>query len=279
MAYPPNSSAFVDEEASDAVKRFCRGHCKLKRGEIAADIDQRLTIGSLLCLARHRKTEMTADMHVLDSQLGLQCSSDKKGRDNVIKLARQRLSALQVFKKNYKKMAGKAGLMAQLRWVTQRPWDYPLTPGAKSTKKCCPAIQEAIAAEAKAEAAEAQRPKEQEEQPLGAVQATQDPIQNPRTSRALMTFFEVAEEALGGLAPYYHDPTKRRHIVMRQAFAFLVRALFWNMELNRGLCICIVFRNMISSRRLKGRWGPRPSGGPFQTFLQMWEGAGGSKRV
>jgi hypothetical protein len=91
----------------------------------------------------------------------------------------------------------------------------------------------------------------------------------------LMTFFEVAEEALGGLALYYHDPTKRRHIVMRQAFAFLVRALFWNMELNRGLCICIVFRNMISSRRLKGRWGPRPSGGPFQTFLQMWD-VGGS---
>jgi hypothetical protein len=39
MAYPPNFSAFVDEEASDAVKRFCREHCKLKRGEIAADID------------------------------------------------------------------------------------------------------------------------------------------------------------------------------------------------------------------------------------------------
>jgi hypothetical protein len=49
----------------------------------------------------------------------------------VIKLARQRLSALQVFKKSYKKMAGKAGLMALLRWITQRPWDYPLTPGAK----------------------------------------------------------------------------------------------------------------------------------------------------
>lgn len=165
MAYPPNFSAFVDEEASDAVKRFCREPCELKRGEIAADIDQRLAIGGLLCLARHRKTEMTADMHLLDSQLSRQCSSDKKGCKAVIKLARQRLSALQVFKKNYKKMTRKAGLMAQLRWITQRPWDYPLTPEAKSTKKCCPAIQEAIAAEAQAEAAEAQRPKEQEEQP------------------------------------------------------------------------------------------------------------------
>jgi hypothetical protein len=43
------------------------------------------------------------------------------------------LSALEVFKKNYKKMARKAGLMAQLRWITQRPWDYPLTPEAKGT--------------------------------------------------------------------------------------------------------------------------------------------------
>ena len=108
MAYPPNFSAFVDEEASDAVKRFCREPCELKRGEIAADIDQRLTIGGLLCLARHRKTEMTADMHLLDSQLSSQCSSDKKGCKAVIKLARQRLSALEVFKKSYKKMARKA---------------------------------------------------------------------------------------------------------------------------------------------------------------------------
>ena len=152
MAYPPNFSAFVDEEASDAVKRFCREPCELKRGEIAADIDQRLTIGDLLCLARHRKTEMTADMHLLDSQLIHQCSSGKKGCKAVIKLARQRLSALQFFKKNYKKMTRKAGLMAQLRWITQRPWDYHLMPGAKSTKICCPVIMEAIAAEAKAEA-------------------------------------------------------------------------------------------------------------------------------
>ena len=79
MAYPHNFSAFVDEEASDAVKRFCREPCKLKRGEIAADIDQRLTIGGLLCLARHRKTEMTADMHLLDCQLSSQCSSDQAG--------------------------------------------------------------------------------------------------------------------------------------------------------------------------------------------------------
>jgi hypothetical protein len=94
-------------------------------GEIAADIDQGLAVGGLphLCLARHRKTEMAADMHLLDSQLSRQCSSDKRGRDNVIKLARQGLSALEVFKKNYKKMARKAGLMAQLRWITQRPWD------------------------------------------------------------------------------------------------------------------------------------------------------------
>jgi hypothetical protein len=84
---------------------------------------------------------MTADMHLLDSQLGRQCSSDKRGRDTVIKLARQRLSSLKVFKKSHKKMARKAGLMAQLRWVTQRPWDYHLTPEAKSTKKCGPAIQ------------------------------------------------------------------------------------------------------------------------------------------
>jgi hypothetical protein len=151
MAYPPNFSDLVDEEESEAVKRFCREPCKLKRGEIAAGIDQRLTVGDLLGLACHRKTEMTADMHLLDSQLSRQCSSDKRGRDNVIKLARQRLSALKVFKKSYKKMARKAGLMAQLRWITQRPWDYPLTPEAKSTNICCPAIQEAIAAEARAE--------------------------------------------------------------------------------------------------------------------------------
>jgi hypothetical protein len=35
---------------------------------MAADIDQRLTIGDLLCLASHRKTEMAADMHLLDIQ-------------------------------------------------------------------------------------------------------------------------------------------------------------------------------------------------------------------
>ena len=202
MAYPPNFSAFVDEEASDAVKRFCREPCELKRGEIAADIDQRLTIGDLLCLARHRKTEMTADMHLLDSQLSSQCSSDKKGCKAVIKLARQRLSALQVFKKNYKKMTRKAGLMAQLRWITQRPWDYPLTPEAKSTKTCCPAIQGAIAAEAQAEAAEAQRPKEQEEQPLGAAQATQDPTHAPPMPAPSASSF--ADQANAVLDEYYN---------------------------------------------------------------------------
>jgi hypothetical protein len=44
---------------------------------------------------------MTADMYLLDSQLSSQCSSDKKGCKAVIKLARQRLSALEVFKKSY----------------------------------------------------------------------------------------------------------------------------------------------------------------------------------
>jgi hypothetical protein len=44
----------VDEEASDPVKDFCEASCELNRTKIAADTDQRLAIGDLLCPDRHR---------------------------------------------------------------------------------------------------------------------------------------------------------------------------------------------------------------------------------
>jgi hypothetical protein len=67
MAYPDTFVDLVDEEASDPVKGFCGASCELIREKIAADTDQRLTIGDFLCLDRHRKATMAADMHSLDS--------------------------------------------------------------------------------------------------------------------------------------------------------------------------------------------------------------------
>jgi hypothetical protein len=92
MAYSDTFFAFVDKEACDPVKRFCSEPYKLTRAKTSADIDQRLTIvGDLLCLDRHRKAVMSAEMHSLDTQLSSKCSSDNKCRKAVIKLAKQRL--------------------------------------------------------------------------------------------------------------------------------------------------------------------------------------------
>jgi hypothetical protein len=62
MAYPDTFVGLVDEEASDPVKGFCEAPCELIRAKTAADTDQRLAIGDLLCLDRHRKAAVAADI-------------------------------------------------------------------------------------------------------------------------------------------------------------------------------------------------------------------------
>jgi hypothetical protein len=91
MTYPDTFADLVDEEASDPVKEFCEASCELIRAKIAANTDQRLTIGDLICLDRHRKATMAADMHSLDSQLIGTHSSDKGGRNSMRKMAQKRL--------------------------------------------------------------------------------------------------------------------------------------------------------------------------------------------
>jgi hypothetical protein len=174
MAYPDTFVGLVDEEASDPVKEFCEASCELIRAKIAADTDQRLTIGDLICLDRHRKATMAADMHSLDSKLIGTYSSDNKGRNSMRKMAQKMLKALQNIKKKYiTRVKGKPGLTDQVRWIMQRPWNYALTPTQQSATTCCSTITKALADEVRARTAEAQRASGQGEQPL-AVQATED---------------------------------------------------------------------------------------------------------
>jgi hypothetical protein len=91
MTYSGTFVGLVDEEAGDPVKGFCEAPCELIRAKIAANTDQGLAIGDLLCLDRHRKATMAADMHSLDSQLIGTHSIDKKGRNSMRKMAQKRL--------------------------------------------------------------------------------------------------------------------------------------------------------------------------------------------
>jgi hypothetical protein len=102
MTYPDTlvdeSVGLIDEEARDPVKCFCEALCELIRTKIAADTDAQgeglasdTLIGDLLCLDRHRKATMAADIHSLDIQLIRTHSSDHRGRKAMRELAEKRL--------------------------------------------------------------------------------------------------------------------------------------------------------------------------------------------